>query len=201
VICAGHNNYRILHKEFCSTFYSNLTESKPLNVLNQKNLNLLDFFWQNCMQSLNCIHTMADRIRSSIYANSSGSICSHGNCTGLAVHWISCVYWFKFDDDSEFEWGFLLSCITSILLYFLPQLDNGAPQHNSVLFGHHYLEAIHLAASTAGLTYPLYTRDRRVLQQSASRVIISRKQNMKLHPNLLSADVHKKARKLRFVML
>ena len=43
-----------------------------------------------------------------------------------------------------------LSCITSILLYFLPQLENGAPQHNSVLFGHHYLEAIHLAASTTG---------------------------------------------------
>ena len=68
-----------------------------------------------------------------------------------------------------------LSCITSILLYFLPQLDNRAQQHNSVLFGHHYLEAIHLAESTAGRTYAGHASDRRVLQQSASRVIISRK--------------------------
>jgi hypothetical protein len=41
-----------------------------------------------------------------------------------------------------------LSCITSILLYFLPQLDKGGPQHNSVLIGHHYLQALHLPPSS-----------------------------------------------------
>jgi hypothetical protein len=39
-----------------------------------------------------------------------------------------------------------LGRITSILLYFIPQLHNGAPQHNSVLFGNHYLEALQLPA-------------------------------------------------------